>query len=165
MSATVVDEEVNRVLVALSCSDGAVRLVFITARVHTAGIFIEAAEKRKSECLRIELMLSKSIIFSTGVMVLVIIITIMMNVTESKALHFIYVCPIVYCGNNQLQSSVLYFQVFLLNFANTCTMQSQMLTCVRKYALILQDLMWSEHQYNNQHYEFLPSYSPKSLPP
>lgn len=67
MSATVVDEEVNRVLVALSCSDGAVRLVFITARVHTAGIFIEAAEKRKSECLRIELMLSKSIIFSTGV--------------------------------------------------------------------------------------------------
>lgn len=130
MSATVVDEEVNRVLVALSCSDGAVRLVFITARVHTAGIFIEAAEKRKSECLRIELMLSKSIIFSTGVMVLVIIITIMMTVTESKALHFIYVCPIVYCGNNQLQSSVLYFQVFLLNFANTCTMQSQMLTYV-----------------------------------
>lgn len=91
---------------------------------------IEAAEKRKSECLRIELMLSKSIIFSTGVMVLVIIITIMMNVTESKALHFIYVCQIVYCGNNQLQSSVLYFQVFLLNFANTCTMQSQMLTYV-----------------------------------
>lgn len=127
MSATVVDEEVNRVLVALSCSDGAVRLVFITARVHTAGIFIEAAEKRKSECLRIELMLSKSIIFSTGVMVLVII---MMNVTESKALHFIYVCPIVYCGNNELQSSVLYFQVFLHNFANTCTMQSQMLTYV-----------------------------------
>lgn len=127
MSATVVDEEVNRVLVALSCSDGAVRLVFITARVHTAGIFIEAAEKRKSECLRIELMLSKSIIFSTGVMVLVII---MMNVTESKALHFIYVCPIVYCGNNELQSSVLYFQVFLHNFANMCTMQSQMLTYV-----------------------------------
>lgn len=131
MSATVVDEEVNRVLVALSCSDGAVRLVFITARVHTAGIFIEAAEKRKSECLRIELMLSKSIIFSTGVMVLVIIITtIMMNVTESKALHFIYVCPIVYCGNNELQSPVLYFQVFLLNFANMCTMQSQTLTYV-----------------------------------
>lgn len=119
MSATVVNEEVNRVLVALSCSDGAVRSVFITARVHTAGIFIEAAEKRKSECLRIELMLSKRIIFSTGVMVLVIIITIMMNVTESKALHFIYVCLIVYCGNNELQSSVLYFQVFLLNLP-TC---------------------------------------------
>lgn len=117
MSATVVDEEVNRVLVALSCSDGAVRLVFITARVHTAGIFIEAAEKRKSECLPIELMLSKSIIFSTGVMVLVIIITIMMNVTESKALHFIYVCLIVHCGNNELQSSAFVFSSIFAQFA------------------------------------------------
>lgn len=166
MCATVVDEEVNRVLVALSCSDGAVRSVFITARVHTAGIFIEAAEKRKSECLRIELMLSKRIIFSTGVMVLMIIITIMMNVTESKALHFIYVCLIVYCGNNELQSSVLYFIKY---FCSICQHVYHAVTdvniCVRKYALILQDLMWSEHQYDNQHYEFLPSYSTKSLPP
>lgn len=116
MSATVVDEEVNRVLVALSCSDGAVRLVFITARVQTAGIFIEA-EKRKSERLPIELMLSKSIIFSTGVMVLVIIITIIMNITESKALHFIYVYLIVYCGNNELQSSAFVFPSIFAQFA------------------------------------------------